>query len=173
MINLLPPSQKEELKQRDNLIVSLNIGIAVLAFLISLLLLLTGVYFFLLGELKSQETILETKLRYLNLELEKEISAKNNFLSKILLFETKKREIFPILEEISQILPEGIKLESISISKVENEEIQILLTGFSQDRKRLISFREILQKRFSEVSFPTQVWLKEREINFSVSFKRK
>jgi len=173
MINLLPPSQKKELKQRENIIISFNLGISLSVFLLSLSLLFLGIYFYLQGELKTQKIIVEAKMKYLNSQLEKEISAKNKFLSKILLFESKKKEFSPILKEITQILPEGIKLKSISISKTGDKEIKISLTGFSQEREKLISLKEILQRKFFEVYFPTQVWLKEKEIDFSVSFKRK
>jgi len=173
MINLLPSFQKEELEKREKITFALHIGISVLASLVSFLLLLSGIYFYFLGELKDRQAILEAKLKYLNSEAEKEILAKNRFLSKILSFESERKEFCPVLEKIFQLLPEGIRLDSISVSKEDTGKIQISLTGFSQDREKLISLREILQRNFSEVSFPTQVWLKEKDIDFSVSFKTK
>jgi len=172
MINLLPDFQKEELKTKEKITFAFHIGISVFASLISFLILLSGIYLYLLGELKNQKEIFEAKLKYLNSNLEKEISEKNKFLSNILTIEKERKEFCPILEEISKILPEGIKLNSVLISK-EKEKIQISLAGFSQDREKLILLRDNLEKNFSEISFPTQVWLKEKDIDFSVSFKTK
>lgn len=172
MINLLPTLQKEELKMKEKAVFVLDIGISILASLISFLLLLCGIYFYLLGEFKDYQITFQTKLQSFNLEGEKELLEKNKFLSKILTFEKEKKEIFPILAKIFEILPEGIKLESLSISKDKNE-FSVSLSGLAQDREKLILLRDILQQNFSEVSFPTTVWLKEKDIEFSVSFKTK
>lgn len=172
MINLLPTSQKEELRQKENLILVANIGILFLSFLISLSLFLLAINFYFFGELEKQRIIFESQQKKLALDLEKEISEKNKFLLNLLQFEKEKKEFFPILDKVFRILPEKIDLKTISMSK-EKQEIDVLIIGQAKNLQSLISFKEILENNFGKVSFPSETWLKEENIEFLSNFKTK
>lgn len=172
MINLLPSFQKEEMAWQKKIVFTVHLGFALFSAFFSFLLLLFGIYFYFQGKFNEEIALLETKLIFLDIEKEKEISEKNRFLAAILNVEEQKKEFCPLAEEVFNLLPEGITLESFVMSQDNKGAIQFSLSGFSSEREKLISLKEILQDHFSQVTFPTQVWLKEKEIEFSVSFQK-
>jgi DNA transposition AAA+ family ATPase len=173
MINLLPTFQKEELKRQESLMVLINIGISILIFLLSLFLLFLAVKFFIAGELNSQKVLVESKMKSIDSEIEKEILKENKTLIQIFNFEKQKRKFLPALEEISNLLPKEIELKSILISKTKERSLEVSLIGFAKERKNLIFLIDKLKDKFSKVEFPPQIWLKEKDIDFSINFKIK
>lgn len=175
MINLLPPQIKREIEIEREIKIIVHIGVLFLSFLLSFSLLLSifenhfkAHYDFLKEDYKWKEKVFK-------LDLEKEIEGKNRLLKKILGFENQKRNFSPILKEVIKAIPPNILLQNLSIAyeKSDGKRFVVTLSGIAKTRNDLIALRDTLQQRFINVTFPTDVWLKESEIPFSVHFKEK
>lgn len=174
MINLLPPIQKEELKQEETFKLVLILGTVILAFLISLTLILFSIKISLLADLEIQKIYFEQRKKELESpiiqELEEKIKNYNLTLSKLKTFYQEQLNLTSILEKIFQTLPQGTYLTNFNF----NPQIsQISLTGFTPSRETLLQFKENLEKTeyFKEIDFPTKNWLQATDIDFSVNFK--
>jgi len=174
MINLLPPRQKEELKQEEILRLILILGIITLAFLVSLVLVLLSIRISLLADLDTQEIYIKQKQKELNNPemqvLEEEIKKYNLTLSKLETFYREQPDLTSMLEKISRTFPNEIYLTSFNFNP---QTAQVSLTGFSPTCEILIQFKENLEKTegLKEVVFPPDTWLRDSNINFLVSFK--
>lgn len=174
MINLLPPSQKEELLEEKKLKLVLILGIVILGFLASLSLFLFAIKISVSSKLQIQKNLFDLKAEELqiaqNQELEGEIKSYNQILSRLDSFYKDGLDISNVLEKISSFLPEGVYLKSLDFDFSNNK---ILITGFSPTREKLLEFKKNLEKTndFAEINFPTLNWVEEFNINFSASFK--
>lgn len=174
MINLLPPQQKEELLEEEKLKLVLILGIVVLAFLISLTLILLSIKTSLSADLEIQKIYFEQRKKELESpgiqELEEKIKNYNLTLSKLETFYQKQLDLTSILEEISQTLPEGTYLTTFNFNP---QTSQISLTGFAPNREILLQFKENLEKTkgLKEINFPASNWIEPTDINFSVTLR--
>ncbi len=174
MINLLPSPQKEELIQEERFKIVLILGIAILAFLISLILILFSIKTSLITELGIQKIYFEQKERELKSpqigQLEEKITDLNLTLSKLNSFYQSQLNLTEILEKISQTLPEKTYLTTLNFNLPTS---QFTLSGFSPSREILLDFKENLEKTegFQEIYFPPANWVEPTDINFSVNFK--
>lgn len=174
MINLLPPEQREELRQEEVFKLVLTLGIVILAFLVSLVLILFSIKTSLLADLNAQEIYLEQKRKELKdsemQELEARIKEYNLSLSRLETFYEDQSDLVSVLEKISQVFPERTYLTSF---KFDSQTSQVSLTGFSPDSETLLKLKENLEKTegLKGPSFPDDIWLQESNINFLVSFK--
>jgi len=179
MINLLPPIQKGKLKEEREKRILIHLLILVLFFNLSLSLSLLNLKIFLSEKIKKEKLELENQEKILKLETKKEILETNKLISDLLKFEKEKKEFSEILAKIFQVLPKEIKVNNVNVSttildkKTKKETFQISLVGFSPDRESLLRLKSILEENFKQVSFPPQVWVKEKEIDFSVTFLTK
>jgi hypothetical protein len=179
MINLLPQTQKEKLKEEKEKRILFHWLILILFFGLSLSLSLFSLKIFLSERLKKEKLNLENQEKILRAEAKKEILETNKLISELLNFEKNQKEISQILARIFQILPPEIQVNTLSISKTvldkktKKEGFQVTLIGFSPERTALLKLKSILEDNFSQVSFPPQVWVKEKEIDFSVNFLTK
>jgi len=176
MINLLPPQQKEELLEEERLKLVLTWGIIILAFLVSLSLILILIKIFLSADLEIQKTYFEQRKKKLESPVIQEVEAKiknyNLALSKLESFYQGQLDLTSILEKISQTLPEGIYLTTLSFNP---QTSQISLSGFSPSREKLLQFKENLEKTegLKEIYFPASNWIPATDIDFLVNFKIK
>jgi len=175
MINLLPPGQKKELEQEGILKLVLTFGIIVLAFLVSLTLILVSIKFSLLADLRAQEIYIEQKQKELEKPETQELKAKikeyNSILFKLEAFYRRQPNLTSIFEEISFLAySKGIYLTTF---KFDSQASQVSLTGFSPTCEILLQFKENLEKTegLKEIVFPDDTWLQDTNINFLVSFK--
>jgi len=177
MINLLPPKQKEELKEEKILSLILVLGTVILAFLVSLTLILFAIRTSFAAGLKEQEAYFEQKEKELKAsdfqELEKKIKEYNLILSQLESFYKSQSDLTSTLEKISRFLPENenIYLTSLTFSP---ETSQVSLGGFSTGARHLLKLEEELKntKGVKEVVLgPEDWWLKTADINFTVDFK--
>ena len=174
MINLLPPGQKEELKQEESFKLALIFGIIVLAFLVSLSLILFSLKTFILSDCRVQEIYLEQKKKEIEdaelQEVEEKIKKYNLILSKLEDFYQGQPDLVLILEKISRSFPEGTYLIKLDF---DPQTYQISLDGFSSTREVLIQFKENLERieGFKDVEFLPASWVYLTDIKFSVNFK--
>ncbi|KPJ73656.1 hypothetical protein AMJ48_00395 [Parcubacteria bacterium DG_74_1] len=174
MINLLPSEQKEELEQEKNFKLVLALGIVILAFLVSLILILFSIKTSLLVDLDAQEIYIKQKQKELEnpemQELEAKIKENNSILSKLEVFYQGQPDLTLTLEKIYWTLPEEIYLTNLNFNP---QVSQVSLDGFSPTRETLVQFKENLERTegFKEIKFPPASWVYLTDIKFSVNFK--
>lgn len=172
MINLLPPQQKEELRQEQKLKLILIFGILLVSFLVSLFLILSLVRNLI--EAKSEYFKEEDKDMAIIQAEEGKIKEANLMFSQLDNFYSGQIRLVAYLEKISRLTPEGVHLTNFNFSPDQKKgKNQISFSGFSPDRKTLLLLKENLEKEqgFSEIYFPAENWVKPTDINFTVSFK--
>ncbi|MBU1993066.1 PilN domain-containing protein, partial [Patescibacteria group bacterium] len=107
--------------------------------------------------------------------IEKEISAANEELARLVAFYEKQPLIAPIFKKISEIVPEEIYLNSLSLNpnKDKKDRFQVSMTGHSETREALLEFKKNLESDliFQGIYFPPSDWVKPSDINFSASFE--
>lgn len=173
-LNLLPPSEKKELEllKLNRLLVSLAIWL--LVFVIIFTLFLASTFFCLSILLREQKHLIEVrqsdpKMQSL-LEIEEKVKQTNQTIKQVYL--TQKDLIFwtPLLEEISKIIPSGIYLTNFSYQAINN---QITLSGWADYRENLLGLQKSLEESslFEEVKAPLANLVKQKDINFSFTFK--
>ncbi len=174
MINLLSLQQKEELKGEENLKLVLVLGIIILAFLVSLILILFAIKTSFSAALNEQKIYVELKEKELKnpaiQELEEKIKKYNLVLSKLETFYKSQPDSTSMLEKIFQAFPEGTYLTSLNFNP---QTSQISLDGFSPTREILVQFRENLEKTegLKGIYFSPANWLEAASINFTVNFR--
>lgn len=182
MINLLPPQQKEELKQEENFKLVLILGILILIFLLCLTLILFSIKISIEGQLAVQKAFLSQREREISQveDLEKEIKNLNLTFSKLNSFYHQNPNFVKILEITSEALPVETYLTSFNfnpLTQVEDEKYlgEVSLNGYSPSREILLEFKKNLEGKdlFQEVYFPPTNWVEPTDINFTASFKIK
>jgi len=181
MINLLPPKEKEEILKEENWKLLMILGMTLLFFLISLLLILFSIKIFVTGEVEAQKIIFaEREEEFKNTQmqnLQNNLTAFNKKLSQLDSFYQNQSNFSEILEEISKTLPSGVYLNNLSIVSRggKNEGSGCSISGFSPSRQILLVLKDNLEKEknFQEVYFPPSNWVKPADINFTISLKIK
>ncbi len=181
MINLLPPKEKEEILQEENWKLFMILGMILLFFLISLLLILFSIKIFIAGEVEAQKILfVEREKEFKNTQmqnLQNNLTAFNKKLSQLDSFYQNQSNFSEILEEISKTLPPEVYLDNLSIIPQggENEGFKCSISGFSPSRQILLILKDNLEKEknFQEVYFSPSNWVKPTDINFTISFKVK
>lgn len=178
MINLSSPQQKQRLLEEERLRLILILGVLFLSFLVSLSLVLILVKNYTSWNLETQEILLQEKEKIisLNQDLEKEIEESNIFLSNLNSFYQGRTNLTQVLEKIYETLPSETHVTNFGLGlsqKKGEKKAQISLVGFSPDRETLLAFKKNLEneKRFSEIYFSPQSWIKPTDIIFNVTFK--
>jgi len=180
MINLLPPQEKEELKQEESFKLVLILGILILIFLICLSLILFSIGISIGGQLAIEKALLsqkETEISHLR-DLEKEIKNLNLTFSKLDSFYQKNPNFVKILEITSKTLLPGTYLTSFNFNPLAKDKKylgEVILNGYSPTREILLEFKKNLEQEelFQEVYFPPANWVEPTDINFTVNFKIK
>lgn len=171
MINLLPPKEKEILKQEENYKLVLILGMLALVSLLVLFLILFSIKIYIAGEVSAQKIFVETeKEEFSRLEsFQDDIALVNQELSNLEFFYQNQIYLSELFEEISSTLMPRMYLNRFSYQKNNS---QIILKGFCPTAKMLSEFRDKLkeEKHFEEISFPLSNWVESENINFSATF---
>lgn len=176
MINLLPYNQKENLLEQKKIKQVVILGIAILASLICLILILLFMKLDLQGSLVLEKQLFDCEKKDCDSEeikaLEQEASYLREVFSKTLTYYQEKEYLIEKIEDFSGAVPENITLTNISFKK-NNREVS--LSGYSPDRDSLIKFKQDLESKdnFEKVFFPSSNWINSEDINFLVSFRIK
>lgn len=178
MINLLPPEQKQELLQEEELRLTLILGTLFLCFLICLSLILFLIKNYTLWDVEAEKILVQEKEKTLsfNQEMEKEMKESNIFLSNLASFYEEHTKVTQLLEAIEQTLPSGVYLTSFDFalpSVKGKEKPRISINGFCPDRGTLLSFQKNLkdEERFSEIYFSPRSWVEPENVDFNISFR--
>ena len=179
MINLLPPKEKQELSLRANKNLTIVIGSVILISLLSLVLVLFSVKFYILSELTQHEYILyETEKAYQTpefLALKEAIEKSNKNISTVQNFYKNQLSFANALKNISSILlPEGLYLTSIHTEPMQTaKSVKVTIAGVSNNRDSLINFQEALETntKIKNLYLPAENWIKPANFNFFITFE--
>lgn len=179
MINLLPPEEKDILRKEEKYRLAFIFGVFVLFFLAALSSILFSIKIYLSGQAEGYSILIDfeqqksTTLETQNIE--KEINLTNQNLSELTTFYKQQPRLTELLKEISDLIPEGIYLSSLSLNPNQTEQgrFQVSLTGYSDNRDLLLGFKKSLESEpsFQGIYFPPSSWVKPEDINFSASFE--
>lgn len=179
MINLLPIEEKKELLLEEYKKLSAIIVAAALICLVCLAFILFSLKIHFLEEVNYQKSILSDLVeKYKSsdfLTIENIIKKYNADIDKLNNFYGEKESFNNVLKIISGIeKPAGLKIENISIRRNEkNEKItEISISGLSNDREILLRFKDSIigKSGIKNVFFPPDNWIKEKDINFYLTF---
>ena len=179
MINLLPPAEKQNLSLEDRWRTVLILGLVMLIFFASLILIFILINFSLGSQVKSQDVILENEENRFASEgiqtVKNDVEQANRNLLAIDSFYKQKADMTGFLEKISSLLPKGIYLNSISINPCSGGEnaFQVSIAGHALAIENVIELNEKLKgdDQFSNVSFPSDTWFKKQDFIFAVTFQ--
>lgn len=156
-INLLPPDE-----QKRNRLLETNFQIIRFGFVVSASLVVLGLCLFV-SSLFFANTLDQTQFeiethnqvlaRFQKQGLEKEILVLNETMSNFDTLLKNPTKWSPYLVELAQILPEGMKIESLTMDSVTRK---VEVTGKAQVRSSVLQFRRnIIQSRnFENINFP-------------------
>lgn len=172
MINLLPASQKEELRTDRAFAVVNLLGMVAVFVLISfsLVIMAVGVYFD--GQLRVITIEAEGSAKQLAMmnasEIEKTMSGYDARCKELNNFYSRKVSPADVALLLVGALPQGVNLTRLSIvDKLIN------INGISDNRANLVRTRDNLEKIpvFKDVNIPPSDWVGQENISFSATIK--
>jgi Tfp pilus assembly protein PilN len=171
MINLLPLKEKIKRKQEKRLKLIWIWAILLVASLIGLALVLLAINFYISNQIDIQQELIQLEEQRMSQlkELENKIIAVNNSLVYFNNFYTTHFSAVALLEKVSQVLPDGIYLESFFW---QEEDMRINLVGYSFNSEQIYQFRERIKQEegFSRASFNIPDWSEEQKVQFQAMF---
>jgi len=175
-MNLLPKTEKEKLEKGLKLrFTVLAMFLLSAAFLIGFIMLLPS-YFLAFSDFSKAAAPSFVAPRG-DVYVEEILSLPAEINSKLGLFQSNMNEISvaDYFSKIVNLLPRGVRLDSVSFSKDQNYQNQngiiFLISGISADRDSLMAFADALQKSdlFSAVDVPVSSLAKDKNLPFSMS----
>jgi Tfp pilus assembly protein PilO len=176
MINLLPPSYKEEIVKEEKWKMVLIMEFLLSIFLISLILILFSVRIYIKGQveaLKISASLEEKNLQALGIQtLREKTGVTNQKILKLESFYKNQTDSMELLEKIFKTLPSETNL---AVFYWQKSISQVSLSGFSSSRANLFELKKNLEaeQEFSDIYFPSQNWVSPTDIDFQVTFKLK
>ncbi|MCX6758388.1 MAG: hypothetical protein NTX14_01640 [Candidatus Nealsonbacteria bacterium] len=172
MINLLPKKQKDELELEQMFRVIMILGIVITAGLICLALMFFFIKMLFEAKLDIKAISVEDENKMVKIlkvdDDEKSISYYNSNFSKLELIYKKQTDVSSMIGGLLDSLPQGIYLTNLTMTG--NKAVA---SGHCPDRASLVSFKERLESnaRFKSVYFPSNNWVEQKDINFSLNFE--
>ena len=172
MINLLPPSHKEELRREEQFRLALILGMLLMAFFICLSLSLLSIRVYVSGEIRAQEILAEAQEKEGGESQVEQIHALNTDIAGVSSFLAGRVVLSDIAARISSALPEGAYITFLSYTPV-SPKAKIVLTGFAPQTEDLLLLRTNLEQNslFGNFHFPPSNWIRATNINFSFDFE--
>lgn len=174
MINLLPPTEKQNILNEKNLKKIIILGLVLFFSLICFFLMMLFIQLDLNGKLVFEQTILEDKRKEFESsevkKLEGEILYFNKIFTDIQSFYRTQFPLMEMLEKLANLVPDGIKLSNLAFTK---ESRDFSLAGIAETREILLELKKNLEneKSFQGIYFPPSSWVSPTNINFLVKFK--
>lgn len=178
MINLLPPAEKERLHSERKQKLSVVLCLVILAGLSSLCLILLSLKFYLLQEAAYYQNALQhASAQYAGAEFEdakRMIKEYNALLARANAFYKNQWRAGSFLASAANLRrPDAVRFISLSIEKdASGTGAAVAITGTSDTREHLLEFKESLMAnpQLKEVYFPPESWIKQRDVQFSLTF---
>lgn len=149
-------------------------AVPILIFLTVFILFLISSLFSLSIMIKTQKEAIEIKGNDFRiqelLEIEEKIEKANQIIGQINIKQNEMVLWTLILEEISEIMPDGARLNNFSYRKSDNT---ISLIGWAESREDVLLFGESLEESrfFEQVNSPLSNLLKRKNIDFNFTLK--
>lgn len=183
MINLLPKKEKEELIFERNKKLVMVLGNMAIISIVALILVLFSLKFYILQQLVAQDIILTSVQKEYQdpgfLEAKENMQKYNSTIVKMDNFYKKQIYFSENLRLISEIeRPKGVYFTRMKVENGKDNKVNVSIAGFSNSRENLEIFRSNLEgaqnsdssNKIENIYFPADVWLKSRDINFSLTF---
>jgi len=182
MINLLPPSYKEELRGEEHFRLVLILGMLIVVFFICLSLALLAIRVYLAGEIEVQQILVESQSQDDRRTRVDEIRNLNKDIVGVASFYKNKMLLSDVILRISAALPESVYITSLSYIPVssskpsggaKSSEVKIALQGFAPRTEDLLQIRTSLEQDplFGNFNFPPSNWIRATNINFAFDFE--
>jgi len=176
MINLLPPTEKQELKYYYIFHFILAIGIYCILFIFILTALNIGIFYFLKFYEKSLNANIEASLSDEDIKEIKLLEEKFiDFNNKLIIFktETSRKRAYEFFRKFSQDLPENIKVIGLTYSVDDKNNFKIFFQGYAPTREAFLAFIENLKadKTYKNIVSPIQNIIKPIDVEFSINFE--
>lgn len=179
-INLLPEKEKKELQIEETARKLFLVFLFLFIFLLVLIFILFSLKIYILSQVKIAQDILQSKEEFLSSSrfqnFKKIIEKTNQDFSKIKNFYAEQTFLSPILEKLSNLIPQTIYFTNLSFRKIFQETeflAEIHISGYAKTRQDLFFFKKDLEteKEFKDVYFSPSSWVTPTDIEFSLSFK--
>jgi len=174
MINLLPPQEKIAILKEKKIKIILICEVFFLIFLVCFILILLSINIYIKSqaEMANNLFLLEEKTQKTKdiKDLQEKLDINYRNLIKINSFSKNQTSTVDFLEDVFKKIPSEIILTNFSFKKAD---FSVSLTGFAGKRDDLLKLKKNLEEEFSEVTFPSSVWINSVNINFNVNFKIK
>lgn len=189
MINLLPPIQKQELKNEKLRKRIIFILFLILSDLLLLIAIVFGLYIYTSNNafnlskeiIQKEQLIKEPQFQ----AIKKVIESANQNLYKINSIKKEQVSVVNVLEKLNQLVPSGAYLKSFSfqnsVRDIKNEETKIVekeffgkirLSGVAKSREIVFSFKKSLSqdKNILDIYFDPLSWIKSSDAEFITEF---
>lgn len=172
MINLLPPSHKEELRGEEQFRLVLIVGMLLMIFFICLSLLLLAIRVYVSGEIQAQEILVEAQEKEGGESHLEQIHAFNTDITGVSSFLETRVTLSDVIGRISNALPESVHITSLSYTPM-SPKAKIALQGFAPQTEDLLLLRSNLEQDslFGNFHFPASNWIRATNIDFSFDFE--
>ena len=166
-LNLLPPTQRAEIKKERIFSViesSLCIFLIILIFIALVLFFARKTLENNLKELSSQDIKTTSEISILNEKIQ-EINETLEVADEI---QKKTKNTSPFILEFSKTIPQGVLINSFQINTKDNS---VNIKGWAKTRSDLLKFKENLEKsdKFDQVQIPLSNLLEKENIEFDFS----
>lgn len=163
MINLLPPTYKQELRQEEHFRIFMTLGLVCVAGLICLVLLLVAIRVYVNGAITLQEAQQESLLQQKSEteRIQQQIQKENANVRAITSFYRTTPSTHAVFEEIEGELPEDVYLTSLAYLYSKNADgMSVSLGGIAATIQSVERLQENLKGNpaFQDVKIPTSVW---------------
>jgi len=169
MINLLPPSLKEELQGEEQFRLVLILGMLLMTFFICLSLSLLAIRLYVSGEIQAQQILAESQGKEGGESRLQQIHTLNADIKGVSSFLASRIALSDSIEQISSALPENVYITSLSYTNGK-----IVLAGFAPQTEDLLLLRANLGQDplFGNFHFPPSNWIRATNIDFSFEFEK-
>jgi len=178
MINLLPPEEKERLFLENKKKLVIILGITTLIPLVCLVLILSSIRFYMLGEVNTQKVILEEAVKKYQtpdfLTFKEIIEKSNSVVTQVEYFYKKEASVSNALKMILEIQrPPNLYLTNLSLTRDENQKMNIMAIGVSQSRDDLLAFQKNIEvnKEIKNPYFSPESWVNAENVAFKLTFE--
>jgi hypothetical protein len=174
MINLLPPEEKERIKNEKKRKMAIIYWFLTFFFIIVLTMVLCSLQFYLQCRADYQKVVLSSQEKLLEKSgienLKSQINESNKIFKNLSQFYKNKYFLTDAFYKIFDILPSEIHLNSVNLS-VSDENLKLNISGFSPTREILFDFRKKVEEAgLKNINFPASNWVKANDITFFISF---
>jgi len=179
MINLLPPGEQKELALKKNKKLVIVLGNAVIIGMVSLILVLFSLKFYILQDVSYYKNILDTTAKNQQAPdtvlLRGVIEKYNASLVRLDDFYKKESRINDALKTVFQIArPSGLYLKSVIVDRTDKDgRLKLSVTGSSDTRDNLLAFKNNIEKTtgIESLYFPPDSWIKSKNVSFAITLE--